>query len=74
MLPDGQKVEQNGRNPENTRWIPVFWFPVHPVCECAFERVAAQHCSSRNRPKHRGVFPRKITPADNSGNLCWLVV
>ena len=61
MLPDGQKVGENGRNPENTCWIPVLWFPVHPVCEYGFDRVAhiaTHHCSSRNRPKHRVLFEK----------------
>ena len=48
MLPGGQKVEKDGRNPENTRWIPGF-FSVHPVCECGFDRVA--HIA---RPDERG--------------------
>ena len=38
--PDGQKVEKKQQKSRKHMLDSVFWFPVHPVCECGFDRVA----------------------------------
>ena len=76
MLPDCQKL---GGNPpaeiQKTHAGFRYWFPVHPVCECGFDRLV--HIALRNTVV-LGIIPNTVffskNNADNSGNLRRLVL